>query len=388
MKIDKRVAPIIFPYILVMLCDLFNILLPSFFKYTDEVIVILAFIMWIMRVINKRNNNGMFIYILVLFLLGIAGNIIYIINDNYKNVVIDCFSFFKPMILLLYILSVKEKYHWDKINYLLVKISKNIIIILTAGAIVSMFKAGIMQDIEGNFSFFTEYCGTIGFWCITFLAILYENMNNKFLIYYFLTVFIILRTGSGLALLSAVIMFAMYLFIGKKKKFKWYYIFILVPIALYVSRDEISNYLLNQNAPRALLIRYSFITANKYFPFGSGFGTFGSRVAAEDYSQLYKLFGFNRIWGLSEGYHPYLLDNYYPQIIGQTGYLGCIAFVMLIISILKKIVLMTLNSWKKYGALYLIACWLIAGLGFNNTGSWGTITMGLVPVIAFSNSRK
>ena len=388
MKINSRITPVVISVMFVMIADLFNTLLPSFFSYMDEMIVLVAFVFIIFHIFSCKSNGMLGVCLFLIFIIGISSNFLFKVNDSFINVILDCFTFFKPLLIIQFIIMFKDYFHWDIINKKIMKMSKIMIIVLSISSIISLFTFKNMTDADGYFCFFSPYNGMVGFWCVTFLAVLYANMDKQFIKYYILTLIPIIRTGSGLALLSAMLMIVMYIFIGKGKEFKWYYWIFIIPAALYVSREEINGYLLNKNAPRALMIKYSFTTANKYFPLGSGFGTFGSRVAADSYSKLYDLYGFGNIWGLSKAYHPYLLDNYYPQIIGQIGYVGIVIFILIMLYVMKKEILQSTNLWKKYAALYLLICWLIAGLGFNNTGSWGTITLGLVPVIAFSNSRK
>lgn len=81
---------------------------------------------------------------------------------------------------------------------------------------------------------------------------------------------------------------------------------------------------------RTVLTVDSFDVAASYFPLGAGFGRFGSAVAATNYSPEYLERGYNTIWGL--GMTPetgrFLTDTEWPAIIGETGFLGAIAFLI------------------------------------------------------------
>jgi hypothetical protein len=81
---------------------------------------------------------------------------------------------------------------------------------------------------------------------------------------------------------------------------------------------------------RTVLTLDSFAVAADHFPFGAGFGRFGSAVAQSNYSPEYVARGYPDIWGLGrtgeEG--RFLTDTEWPAIIGETGFFGAIAFAM------------------------------------------------------------
>ena len=86
-----------------------------------------------------------------------------------------------------------------------------------------------------------------------------------------------------------------YFFVEKQKKFHWYYLIPIGIFGLWISWNEISNYLLDSTAPRAELFIFGIITAIKYFPIGSGFSTYASSMAVSYYSKLYYIYGFNNL---------------------------------------------------------------------------------------------
>lgn len=118
-------------------------------------------------------------------------------------------------------------------------------------------------------------------------------------------------------------------------------------IAIPLSSYQINTYLTNTSSPRYLLYKYSIVTANSYFPFGSGFGTYGSDMAAKHYSSLYINYGFEGLWGMSSNDGRFLLDNYWPMIIGQFGYFGFFAVICIILLLFKKINNIKTNSFLK-----------------------------------------
>lgn len=93
-------------------------------------------------------------------------------------------------------------------------------------------------------------------------------------------------------------------------------------IILYYSNETVTT-------ARSVLFRTSFNIAEMYFPFGSGFATFGSAVTADpiNYSPLYFYFGLDSIWGLTPMNPSYLSDAFWPIVVAQSGFVGTACFV-------------------------------------------------------------
>ena len=81
---------------------------------------------------------------------------------------------------------------------------------------------------------------------------------------------------------------------------------------------------------RTLLTRDSLSIALERFPFGAGFGRFGSQIAASNYSPEYIARGYPEIYGLgtSAMTGQFLTDTEWPALVGETGLLGAVAFVL------------------------------------------------------------
>jgi hypothetical protein len=85
--------------------------------------------------------------------------------------------------------------------------------------------------------------------------------------------------------------------------------------------------------PRLIFFRDSLKLASRYFPFGSGLGTFGGQIAFATDSRLYTEFDYYQY----EFYRNsmYMTDTYYPQLIGETGILGTALFFAIIWHLVK-----------------------------------------------------
>ena len=71
--------------------------------------------------------------------------------------------------------------------------------------------------------------------------------------------------------------------------------------------------------------------ANNNIPFGGGFGTFGSRMAQIHYSPLYYNYHMMTTPGMAPKRPSYACDTFFPAILGESGWLGFAAYLLLIL---------------------------------------------------------
>jgi hypothetical protein len=90
-----------------------------------------------------------------------------------------------------------------------------------------------------------------------------------------------------------------------------------------------------QIARNALYI-VSWKLACRYFPFGSGLGTFGGWISKINYSPIYLEYGLNFVYGLSNVEDAnFICDTFWPYILGQFGMAGCICYIYIILKFFK-----------------------------------------------------
>ena len=112
---------------------------------------------------------------------------------------------------------------------------------------------------------------------------------------------------------------------------------------------------------RAKLLRDSITLANDFFPLGTGYGTFGSNIAAEHYSPLYVAMGYSALPGASRENNSLLSDSFWPIIIAQFGWMGLLLFVCFLIGLIRKIFeLYKINRYLFWAGISAIAYEIIA----------------------------
>ncbi|MGV8896366.1 MAG: hypothetical protein ACOH1U_07895 [Rhodoglobus sp.] len=131
---------------------------------------------------------------------------------------------------------------------------------------------------------------------------------------------------------------------------------LLLPFLLIVGWSEIASeigglfssyFTVDSREARTVLALGSITLANEYFPFGAGFGRFASRTAATNYSPEYVRLGINHTYGLGSGATEgaFLTDTSWPAILGEAGYFGLAAIVILLLLIGVRSA-----RWKRTGS--------------------------------------
>lgn len=78
---------------------------------------------------------------------------------------------------------------------------------------------------------------------------------------------------------------------------------------------------------RYILLNRSFKILGDYFPFGVGFGKFGSWYARVNYSEYYYKYDCDTVYGLTPSDPRFATDTFWPAILGETGIFGLILYV-------------------------------------------------------------
>lgn len=86
---------------------------------------------------------------------------------------------------------------------------------------------------------------------------------------------------------------------------------------------------------RAALYYFSIDIFKEYFPFGSGFATYGTFASGEYYSHIYNDLGMDVMQGLTEKDPRFIADTYFPSL-AQFGVIGAILFFIFWIKLAQK----------------------------------------------------
>lgn len=351
---------------IILLISIFILSLENLFgidqaNYLDELLAIPAFISLLFFMFDKSKQQWLYplITLMLLLIIGGVSSLVNFENIGFTNMIVDAFIFLKPFIYLFLGIFIPSRYNIK--NKWLISFSKLMIILMAICFIIQIIVTG-----DTKFVFLSGglFGGWVANWLILFTVLITLKYDKYNFVYCIISSILIYFADSGLGMLG-VFLCLYFLFITRKIKINFLLLILFAAVVLFISYDEIVGYLFNPDAPRYILFKYGFITALTYFPFGSGFATYGSVMAAQNYSYLYYMYGFENIYGLGpEPNNFFLFDAYYPMIIGQFGILGsiifCVMFIMIFIYILKSI-----RSRHKNAALTLFIYFSVMLLGFN-----------------------
>lgn len=173
-----------------------------------------------------------------------------------------------------------------------------------------------------------------------------------------------------------------------KINIKWIIILsLLAGISIYFSWNKFYYYFIigeDEGLARSLFYIRGFQLLKDFFPFGPGFGTFGTEAAAKFYSPLYHQYGMDFIWGLrKEDYggsgHDFLKDTFYPAL-AQFGVVGIILYMFFWLRIWRVSSSLKINQYKLF--LFIFFVELIQNIADNSfTGPLGVPCMMLLGFI-------
>lgn len=361
--------------------------------YVDEILGLVFGIYCFYLFVNKKfskSDNAIIILLAICVIIGFVSNAASGLINVKVAILTDALWLCKMFFCYL---GVK--------NLLTQKGAKNVVeifsffakLILIGGAIcglinlfvnINMTSGDIRYGIR-SFYFIFGNEGRYGFICACCLAaILLREYRLSNILYILLAIWNIILTTKGVAY-TIIICYVLLLIIWYRiKKIKLIHLIALGVAGYFLSRLQIQNYLMDTEAARSVLLRYGFVTANRYFPLGSGFATYGSDMAGSGryYSKLYDLYNFDKVYGLSKEFGVFLNDVYLGMIVGQLGYFGLIAFGFVLVLIFWQLNNLNFNKNNKAIVMSIYIAMLVSAIGTaiikSSTGVFVFMFLGLM----------
>lgn len=371
---------------------------PSWFRLIDDVIPLILGIIWCVHFVSKKcggKENKIFILLLSICAIGLASNLASGLA-RIMPIVLDLFSFLKMFFVYLgiYALLDGKQYLIARVVNTVSMFSKFFLIASFFFGLLNLFGVVQMYDkmrfgitnyhfIFGNASQFGILVG------VAFAFVIYSKPKCVHF-YEIIAMATLIFTMKGMALIIAAVYIAMLLVV--KKRIKIWQLALVGVVLTFVLRYQIYTYLLDETAPRAILIRYGAVTANTYFPFGGGFATWASDAAGKYYSPLYSKYGLNTRNAFIYDYvgGTALDDAYLGMAIGQFGWLGTIILGLVFLMIGKKI-FETNTSFDraKYISIALFASFCgMAVMAGSVKGTPGQLMLLAIQIFCLINSEN
>lgn len=323
----------------------------SAFKYFDEALSFCCFVLGVMLQVKDgklKIDKGNFTWLVWFSLFWIYGWLSSLFS-GYRSLYISALSSFlsgKFFLLMIGCLCIFRDIKKEQIDYFLGIILRPTVIIY--GVCVYL----IQPVLENEYISVLEVSGKSVF---LVSLIIWNWRGRKDMLYIILCMAYLIATGKAKAYGAIFIVIALAFWCNViKKRVSLEVIATFGVMAAWLVWDKIYEYYIGGvmwGAPRAMLMKWGMVVANDRFPFGTGWGTFGSYYAVKYYSPIYIELGWNSIFDLSKdgGADLFLNDSFWPTIFTETGWIGFIFFGIMLLSIFSQMQ----KTWKIDKKVYL-----------------------------------
>lgn len=375
---------------------LFQTLLENYFNkasYIDEAVAALFlgyFVLDLLMSAEIRMEDLLLCcYAAVVAAAGLYGNFRFGIQGAKAAIIIDLVSHFKFVFVFL---GVSAFCRVNRVDYhsvirLPVLLAKVYLTILFGFGVLNLVAdIGMHAEIRYGLRVYSFIFGTPGIVANTVLFIislllmecaLKPGKGNR--IWLAMAEMLLILVIKSRSLILAMVFAALYVSLIIEKKHSLLYRGALILAAAgVIGYPQFEKYFVNGvavnagHAPRLLFLEGGIQLFKEYFPFGTGFGTFGSSSAAKYYSQLYYNLGFDELEGMSPSDPKCLNDTFWPMILAQLGLFGAIAYALLLFGTLLRICRRAKESGNLYirlAALFYAVNVLVSSIQSNYPGN-------------------
>lgn len=344
------------------LIEIFSIsgLLSSIFLYLDEIFILTLFSFTLAEKIFSKSIK---VEITDVFFIGflISGLTSSVINNvPLKIALLGMFLLSKGYLLYWSIINSKDPVDTNKIS----KPFNLFCFIIILGALVETvaptyfrnffninttaytYRFGLLE-LRSFFTTSSVYGWFMSIGALYYFSIFSITNKKKYSFWALIFSFFTLLSLRAKAVLSMIISITSFFIVTPKKKQRVSQVFLIFLLIVFFSLSsgniilklvstQFDRYIVNlysTDIARNILLRTSINIANNNFPLGTGFGRFGGKIAQQYYSPVYYQYRLNTVYGLEEN-GKFLNDTFWPCVIGETGYIGTLFFILFIGSIL------------------------------------------------------
>ena len=368
----------------------------SVFSYLDELPALLAIAMSGVlkgRIVVLKKDVGLVCALLCFVLSGLLGNILFQYQPL-KYVVIDLLTNLKFILTLSFSLRffLGGIHNRERLPGVLSGLSILLFLLFLADRLVEFYGGEVRYGIRAAVLFFGHPNYLAGF-CAYLIAGLSLYGPKRFWRPIILDLIMMTFTLRAKALAGAAAFGCLAFFIYRlRSRLKFRHYALLACLAVLLAWPQISFYhiILSGASARSVMMRTSFQILLDYFPIGTGFGTFASHSAAAHSSPVYYKYGFEAFYELRNAATvTFFDDQFWPIIIGQTGIVGLISYVIYLVILLKRIRTMAVINKDAYFAAMFLMIYLLIGTmadpGFNNTIA---VPLAVVLGLAFNTCKS
>lgn len=375
--------------------DVFQTIIPIY-KNIDEILSYAIFYLSVLLVLKKKKIIIEFTNTITIACLIFCIGLISIIRSHYQTLPIaisDALIFFKFLFIYL-----GSKVVFSGLNISAMS-SLNIQAILYSFMLFILSIGNFIFKIFPTFDYRLFFQSQQLFFChptylvstsviILSLLTLYLKYNKSNIIYILMISFVIFITGRFKAFaILGVYLLLFYIYIIRKQSLHLIHYILIMFIVVTITYPQLKSVFSHPDTARTALVASSIKIAADHFPFGAGFGTFGSYISSKYYSPLYLKYGISEIWGLQASNPSFITDTFWPMVIGQFGYFGLVLFIALLFYIYKSIQRITKND--VYINVSFLTCFfylLVSSIAESSFSSYTSVCYFLLFAV-YANSK-
>lgn len=378
MMIKKTNLLIVYPFILLLLqqaiLNYSSGIIYMVISYFDEVYIILLWLAALKRNSGKiyldKEDKRIIALIIIFVLLGLMSNT----KKHYQTigyVISDVFICTKFSLIYLGIRQyLRSKRDNEEVIIGLYKFCKAFIsicfILALINIVIPIFPKGDFRYFMNTITLFFSHPTYLAVASITAVCVIITKqsilMYKKDMLYIVQGLLLTCFTVRSKAIAGVLcILFIYFYFVKFKIKNKLVAGVSALAISIAIGYDQLIFYFggnskYDMNFVRERLMLDSAKIANRFFPLGSGFGTFASNIAATHWSSLYTEYGYTITT-------PYLSDSFWPIVVAQTGWIGLGVFMLVLFNFLLRIVkLQSINIYLFWSGLSIMCYELICSI--------------------------
>lgn len=383
------------------------IYVPALGNLDEAFAIVIAAEIILDRILGNEKFSRVEIVILILMIfsavIGLTGNAVSGLMKNPCSIAIDIISTYKVLLVFFWVrLKSRDKLWWDELIQTLAGVVRGIVWIMLAACLLSYAVHGSMLgEVRYGIPSFRFLFNNPGNYSKLFYFIIplltadlyYENtLYKKGMIGLALALWCTTMRSRAVAFAFCYVLLAFWYFYLKDQQKRKIKIWQLIPIGILgicMGWKQIVLYFMSETQARAVLLRYGVITMAKYFPLGSGFGTYGSDVAVKSYSPLYVRYGFQEIYGMGRIHTNYLNDNYWPMILGQMGIIGTILIALILFLLYRYCLKWTAaNRFFHFATLVAMGFLLASSIASKSYSEFSTIPVMILHGLLVQRERS
>lgn len=336
----------------------------NFLGYLDEVIALVAVPLFILEMkkthMKIRKRRYSFLGLMIFFVgVGLLGNFLFSYQPMINVALPGAYVNVKFWLCLYVGRILFRNLNLEKYSFKIYRHVSFVVVLFTMLIVLDnvfhIYQAEIRYGLRATQIFYgipTAFAAYSVFLLIILLAIRpYVAGSTKVAIWVLVLICSTLRSKA----FAAVFVFCLIYYFAyiRKKKIRFRTILMFIPMVLFLVWDQIEYYFFSSiqyDSARYQLLMTSFKIATRFFPIGTGFGTFGSNLSATYYSPLYSIYGIQNVNGLKKGAAYFASDSFWPMILGETGITGLVVFSIIIFRLFKCI-----QSMRKVNIAYYVS---------------------------------